>query len=94
MENVIIMPNNAASTPHYHESFADLVAENYRRAQEGRSFLSEVVERQGSGMAYPSAGSSPGEDRVQIRFSHIEDPTASRVAIPVRAGVDRAAATA
>ncbi len=43
LENVIIMPNNAASTPHYYEYFADLVAENYRRAQTGRPFLSEVA---------------------------------------------------
>src|SRR5574337_1339222 len=40
----IIMPNNAASTPHYYEYFADLVAENYRRAQTGRPFISEVAE--------------------------------------------------
>ncbi len=43
LENVIIMPNNAASTPHYYEYFADLVAENYRRAQAGLPFLSQVV---------------------------------------------------
>ena len=43
LENVIIMPNNAASTPHYYEYFADLVAENYRRAQTGRPFISEVA---------------------------------------------------
>ncbi len=43
LENIIIMPNNAASTPRYYEYFADMVAENYRRAQAGRPFLSEVV---------------------------------------------------
>jgi phosphoglycerate dehydrogenase-like enzyme len=43
MENVIIMPNNAASTPHYYEYFAEMVAENYRRAQAGRPFISEVA---------------------------------------------------
>ena len=43
LDNVIIMPNNAASTPHYYEYFADLVAENYHRAQNGQPFLSEVA---------------------------------------------------
>lgn len=43
LENVIIMPNNAASTPHYYEYFADIVAENYRRAQGGRPFICEVA---------------------------------------------------
>jgi phosphoglycerate dehydrogenase-like enzyme len=41
--NVIITPNNAASTPHYYEYFADLVAENYRRAANGQPFISEVA---------------------------------------------------
>jgi phosphoglycerate dehydrogenase-like enzyme len=43
LDNVIIMPNNAASTPRYYEYFADLVAENYRRARSGRPFISEVA---------------------------------------------------
>jgi len=43
IESVIITANNAASTPHYYEYFADMVAENYRRAQGGRPFISEVA---------------------------------------------------
>jgi phosphoglycerate dehydrogenase-like enzyme len=43
LDNVIVMPNNAASTPRYFEYFADLVAENYRRAQRGEPFISQVA---------------------------------------------------
>lgn len=42
-ENAIVMPNNAASTHRYFEYFADLVAENYRRALRGEPFLSQVA---------------------------------------------------
>ncbi|HSB56080.1 MAG TPA: D-2-hydroxyacid dehydrogenase [Gemmatimonadales bacterium] len=41
--NVIVMPNNAASTPRYFEYFAELVAENYRRALLGEPFISQVA---------------------------------------------------
>lgn len=41
--NVILMPNNAASTHRYFEYFADLVAENYRRALRGEPFISQVA---------------------------------------------------
>jgi phosphoglycerate dehydrogenase-like enzyme len=43
MQNVIITPNNAASSLHYLEYFADMVVENYRRAQAGEPFISQVV---------------------------------------------------
>jgi len=43
LDNVIIMPNNAASTPRYFEYFADMVAENYRRGQRGEPFISQVA---------------------------------------------------
>ncbi len=42
-ENAIVMPNNAASTHRYFEYFADLVAENYRRALRGEPFVSQVA---------------------------------------------------
>jgi phosphoglycerate dehydrogenase-like enzyme len=42
-ENVMLMPNNAASTPRYFEYFADLVAENYGRALRGEPFISQVA---------------------------------------------------
>jgi phosphoglycerate dehydrogenase-like enzyme len=42
-ENTIVMPNNAASTHRYFEYFADLVAENYRRALCGEPFISQVA---------------------------------------------------
>jgi phosphoglycerate dehydrogenase-like enzyme len=43
LENVIVMPNNAASTPHYFEYFAEMVADNYRRAERGEPFISQVA---------------------------------------------------
>jgi D-2-hydroxyacid dehydrogenase (NADP+) len=43
LDNVVIMPNNAASTPRYFEYFADMVAENYGRAQRGQPFISQVA---------------------------------------------------
>jgi phosphoglycerate dehydrogenase-like enzyme len=42
-ENAIVMPNNAASTHRYFEYFADLVAENYRRALRGEPFICQVA---------------------------------------------------
>ncbi len=42
-ENAIVMPNNAASSHRYFEYFADLVAENYRRALRGEPFISQVA---------------------------------------------------
>lgn len=43
MENVIITPNNAASTPRYLEYYADMVSENYYRAKNGEPFINRIV---------------------------------------------------